>query len=70
MVHIGNDWDALLAEEFQKDYYLQLRQFLKQEYSSVRIYPPMNDIFNALKKTAYHDVRAVILGQDPYHGAG
>ena len=70
MVHIGNDWDALLADEFQKDYYLQLRQFLKQEYSSVRIYPPMNDIFNALKKTAYHDVRAVILGQDPYPNPG
>lgn len=70
MVNIGNEWDALLADEFKKDYYLQLRSFLKQEYSTTRIYPPMNDIFNALKMTSYSDVRAVILGQDPYHGAG
>ena len=70
MVNIGNEWDALLADEFKKDYYLQVRSFLKQEYSTTRIYPPMNDIFNALKMTSYSDVRAVILGQDPYHGAG
>ena len=70
MVHLGNDWDELLAEEFKKEYYLQLREFLKTEYNTRRIYPPMNDIFNALKHTAYKDVRAVILGQDPYHGAG
>ncbi|MBQ9946823.1 MAG: uracil-DNA glycosylase [Oscillospiraceae bacterium] len=70
MVHIGNEWDALLAEEFQKEYYLRLREFLKAEYSTKTIYPPMNDIFNALRYTSYSDVRAVILGQDPYHGAG
>lgn len=70
MVNIGNEWDALLADEFKKDYYLQLRQFLIAEYNSRVIYPPMNDIFNALKTTTYSDVKAVILGQDPYHGAG
>ncbi len=70
MVHIGNEWDALLADEFQKEYYLKLREFLKAEYSTKTIYPPMNDIFNALRYTSYSDVRAVILGQDPYHGAG
>lgn len=70
MVNIGNEWDALLAEEFEKEYYLKLRQFLISEYNTRRIYPPMNDIFNALKTTSYSDVRAVILGQDPYHGAG
>lgn len=70
MVHLGNDWDEMLADEFKKDYYLRLREFLKTEYNTRRIYPPMNDIFNALKHTAYKDVRAVILGQDPYHGAG
>lgn len=70
MMHIGNEWDALLADEIRKDYYLQLREFLKQEYSTYRIYPPMEDIFNALRHTSYSDVRAVILGQDPYHGAG
>lgn len=70
MVNIGNEWDELLAEEFKKDYYLQLRRFLISEYNSRTIYPPMNDIFNALKATSYSNVKAVILGQDPYHGAG
>ena len=46
MVHIGIDWDELLAEEFKQDYYLSLREFLKSEYSHARIYPPMHDIFN------------------------
>lgn len=70
MVNIGNDWDELLAGEFKKDYYLDLRKFLISEYNTRKIYPNMNDIFNALRYTAYHDVKAVILGQDPYHGAG
>ena len=70
MVHIGNDWDALLKEEFEKDYYLSLREFLKAEYFSKKIYPPMNDIFNALRYTSYDEARVVILGQDPYHGEG
>ena len=70
MVHIGNDWDGLLCNEFQKDYYLSLREFLKTEYFTQKIYPPMNDIFNALKYTSYEDARVVILGQDPYHGEG
>ena len=70
MVSLGNDWDALLGEEFKKDYYLALREFLKSEYFSRRIYPPMNDIFNALKYTSYENTRVVILGQDPYHGYG
>ncbi|MBQ9060529.1 MAG: uracil-DNA glycosylase [Firmicutes bacterium] len=70
MVHIGNSWDEKLRGEFDKDYYLQLREFLKEEYSSRTIYPDMYDIFNALKYTSYEDVRAVILGQDPYHEPG
>ncbi len=70
MVHIGNDWDALLSEEFGKDYYLALREFLKKEYFTTRVYPPMNDIFNALRYTPYADVKVVLLGQDPYHGEG
>lgn len=70
MVNLGNSWDELLRDEFKKDYYLNLRQFLKQEYSTRVIYPHMNNIFNALKYTAYEDVKAVILGQDPYHGEG
>ena len=70
MMHIGNEWDALLADEIQKDYYLKLRQFLISEYTTRRIYPPMEDIFNALRHTSYSYLRAVILGQDPYHGPG
>ncbi len=70
MVNIGNDWDALLADEFKKDYYLELRKFLITEYNTRNIFPDMNDIFNALRYTAYRDVKAVILGQDPYPGAG
>ena len=70
MVYLGNDWDGLLADEFKKNYYLALREFLKIEYSTRRIYPPMNDIYNALRYTSYKDTRVVILGQDPYHGFG
>jgi len=70
MVHIGNSWDILLQEEFEKPYYLDLRRFLKQEYATHTVYPPMHDIFNALKYTPYEDVKVVILGQDPYHGPG
>lgn len=70
MVNIGNEWDELLADEFKKEYYLKLREFLKTEYSTRRIYPNMYDIFNSLKYTSYSDVKAVIIGQDPYHGAG
>lgn len=70
MVNIGNEWDFLLAEEFKKDYYLRLRSILANEYKTQTIYPNMYDIFNALKYTSYSDVKAVILGQDPYHGPG
>ncbi len=70
MVNFGNDWDEVLAGEFEKDYYLTLRSFLKSEYSTHTVYPDMYDIFNALKLTPYKNVRAVILGQDPYHGPG
>lgn len=70
MVRLGNDWDTLLSEELEKDYYLALRELLKSEYSTRRIYPPMNDIYNALRYTAREDTRVVILGQDPYHGEG
>lgn len=70
MVHIGNSWDDLLKDEFQKDYYLKLRQFLIGEYKNHTVYPDMHDIFNALVNTPYEDVKVVILGQDPYHEPG
>jgi len=68
MVKIDNDWDEILAGEFDKEYYLQLREFLKSEYRNHIIHPNMNDIFNALKLTSYSGTKVVILGQDPYHG--
>lgn len=70
MVNIGNSWDTILAEEFKSEYYLKLREFLKREYATQTIYPDMYDIFNALKYTAYEDVKVVMIGQDPYHGPG
>ena len=70
MVHLNNDWDEMLQDEFNSPYYLELREFLKAEYSSHKIYPPMNDIYNALRYTSYQNTKVVILGQDPYHGFG
>lgn len=67
MVHLNNSWDEILQDEFKKDYYLKLRQFLKSEYATRTIYPSMNNIFNALKLVSFEDVKVVILGQDPYH---
>ncbi len=67
MVNIGNDWDTILDGEFDKEYYKDLREFLISEYKSRMIFPSMHDIFNSLKFTPYQDVKAVILGQDPYH---
>ena len=70
MVQIGNDWDALLKDYFASEPYQQLRAFLAQEYRTHTVYPNMYDIFNALKYTSFADTKAVILGQDPYHGPG
>lgn len=69
-VQIGNDWDDILKEEWKKDYYINLRKKLIYEYKNYTVYPNMYDIFNALKKVSYKDVKVVILGQDPYHGQG
>lgn len=65
---LTNDWDELLKDEFNKDYYKKLKTFLINEYKTKKIYPDMQDIFNALNYTAFKDVKVVILGQDPYHG--
>ena len=65
---IGNDWDIYLKEEYNKDYFKKLIDFVNKEYKEKTIYPPKNEIFNALRHTAYKDVKVVILGQDPYHG--
>ena len=68
MINLENEWDSLLADELNKDYYINLRKTLIKEYKTQTIYPDMYNIFNALKYTSYSDVKAVIIGQDPYHG--
>ena len=68
MVKIGNGWDPYISEEFNKEYYLNLRSKLLDEYKNYTVYPSMDDIFNALKYTSYEDVKVLIVGQDPYHG--
>lgn len=69
-VHLGNDWDQLLGDEFEQSYYQELRQFLIREYQRRTIYPDMFKIFEALKRTSYQQTKVVLLGQDPYHGPG
>ena len=68
MIKFNNDWDELLQEEFKKDYYVGLHEFLNNEYGSKTIYPDMHLIYEALKLSSYADTKVVILGQDPYHG--
>lgn len=70
MRSMQNGWAPLLAEEFEKAYYLDLREFLMEEYQNKTVYPDKEDIFNALRYTDYDKVKVVILGQDPYHGPG
>ena len=67
---IGNNstWDKLLKEEYKKDYFINLKNFIINEYKNKIIYPKMSLIFNAFIKTPYENVKVVILGQDPYHG--
>lgn len=65
-----NEWDDILTDEFRKDYFINLAKYLKNEYRAHTIYPKKEDIFNALKYTSYNNVKAVIIGQDPYHGEG
>ncbi|SHN64816.1 Uracil-DNA glycosylase [Butyrivibrio hungatei DSM 14810] len=70
MAMISNDWLPALQEEFHKDYYKKLFTFVKDEYSKHVVYPPSEDIFNALHLTPLKDVKVLILGQDPYHEPG
>ena len=66
---IDNDWLLELSGEFKKDYYKKLYDFVKNEYENHVVYPPADDIFNALHLTPLDKVKVVILGQDPYHEA-
>ncbi|PKC52742.1 uracil-DNA glycosylase [Rhizophagus irregularis] len=64
-----NDWQEILADEFEKPYYQQLRKFVAQEYSTTTVFPSKEEVMNAFY-VSYQDVKVVILGQDPYHGPG
>lgn len=70
MVNIGNDWDQLLKSYFDSQGYQALRKELIKEYRTQEIYPPMDYLFEALRRTSFEDTRVVIVGQDPYHGPG
>lgn len=70
-VQIEDSWKKVLSDEFEKPYFRELRHFLQQEKASGKIiYPPGSLIFNAFNSTPFDKVKVVILGQDPYHGAG
>ena len=70
MITIGNEWDDYIGGEFEKEYYITLREKLSEEYRTHTVYPAKENIFNALKFTPYSKVKVLLLGQDPYHGAG
>ena len=70
MAPISNDWQQALKAEYGKPYYKKLYQFVNEEYKTKQIFPPGKDLFNAFHFTPLHEVKAVILGQDPYHNVG
>lgn len=70
MTRISRDWALALREETQKDYYKELSRYVENEYKTRKVFPPSEDIFNAFKYTPLSQVKAVIIGQDPYHNDG
>ena len=69
-VKIAPDWEELLAPEFEKPYFAQLTEFVRQEYASRRIFPRGSNIFRAFDKCPFDRLKVVVIGQDPYHGPG
>ncbi len=67
---IGNNWDNILSDIFNSDYFNNLMDKVEEEYNNKTIYPKREDLFRALINTDYNDVKVVIVGQDPYHGEG
>ncbi|SOB89577.1 uracil-DNA glycosylase [Ureibacillus xyleni] len=65
-----NDWQDILAEEFEKRYFIHLQEFVADQYNKSTVYPPKHEVMNAFKKIPYSKVKVVVLGQDPYHGKG
>ena len=69
-IRIEESWKRELAEEWEKDYFVRLTQFVREEYATKQIFPPGRQIFAAFNSTPFHEVKVVILGQDPYHDVG
>lgn len=69
-VKIENSWKQELSDEWAKDYFVRLTDFVRNEYATKQIFPPGNQIFAAFNATPFNDVKVVILGQDPYHDVG
>jgi uracil-DNA glycosylase len=69
-VKIEESWKAVLSDEFEKDYFSALTNFVREEYKNHKVYPPAKLIFNAFDKCTFDNIKVVILGQDPYHGPG
>ncbi len=67
---IGNDWDNILKDEYNKEYFLKIKDLVRKEYANKEIFPPARKVFYALRMTPFKDTKVVILGQDPYHGVG
>lgn len=63
-----NSWDSVLQEEMKKEYFIKIKNFVREQRLSKIIYPPAQDLFNAFKLTEFNNIKVVILGQDPYHG--
>ncbi len=69
-VKIEDSWKSRLAQQFEKDYFVKLVQFVKDEYQSTKVYPSGQYIFKAFNHCSFDEVKVVIIGQDPYHGKG
>ncbi|KAF0091835.1 MAG: uracil-DNA glycosylase [Fusobacteria bacterium] len=70
MIHIGNSWDNLLKNEFTKEYYQKLNNFIDEEYINKNIYPQKDQLFSIFRVLQVEDIKIVIIGQDPYHQPG
>jgi uracil-DNA glycosylase len=68
-INLGTSWNNVLADEFDKPYFRELVRFVESEYASGSCYPPMHEIFSAFRNCSFDEVKVVIIGQDPYHGA-
>lgn len=67
---VNNNWDIILKDEYEKEYFKNLVDYINEEYNNKTVYPIKENIFKALEYTDYNDIKVVILGQDPYHGEG